>query len=281
MPRVFLPPTISATSWKRGTTAEAGRIQMVRCVRPVLVRESAGARFLSCRAHRFEHARRYHLRAEGLDLLLEIVALDSFFAGHRDDGVGPVELAVEAMRRGARDFIQKPWDNATALAILKRRSSCGRALRKGQRLEAENRAASRRAVPAIDRRTPAMRPVLDVISRVGPIGRERLDHRRKRHRQGSRCADAPLASRYDRRVRWSPSTPADWPRAFSKANFSAMSKARSPMRKAIVSGVSKWRTAAPSFSTKSRIFRFGSRLSCCVCWRRPLLSVWVRRVPAA
>jgi FixJ family two-component response regulator len=31
---------------------------------------------------------------------------------------GSVDLAVEAMRRGARDFIQKPWDNARLSAIL-------------------------------------------------------------------------------------------------------------------------------------------------------------------
>src|SRR5881398_279770 len=48
---------------------------------------------------------------------------------------GSVELAVEAMRRGARDFIQKPWDNARLSAILKTQIELGRALRKGQRLE--------------------------------------------------------------------------------------------------------------------------------------------------
>jgi FixJ family two-component response regulator len=52
---------------------------------------------------------------------------------------GSVELAVEAMRRGARDFIQKPWDNARLSAILGTQIELGRALRKGQRLEAENR----------------------------------------------------------------------------------------------------------------------------------------------
>jgi FixJ family two-component response regulator len=43
------------------------------------------------------------------------------------------------MRRGARDFIQKPWDNARLSAILKTQIELGRALREGQRLEAENR----------------------------------------------------------------------------------------------------------------------------------------------
>jgi DNA-binding NtrC family response regulator len=81
---------------------------------------------------------------------------------------GSVELAVEAMRRGARDFIQKPWDNARLSAILKTQIELGRALRKGQRLEAENRALRAERFPQLIAGSAAMRPVLDVISRVGP-----------------------------------------------------------------------------------------------------------------
>jgi len=81
---------------------------------------------------------------------------------------GSVELAVEAMRRGARDFIQKPWDNARVAAILKTQIELGRALRMGQRLEAENRALRAERFPRLVAQSAAMRPVLDVISRVGP-----------------------------------------------------------------------------------------------------------------
>jgi DNA-binding NtrC family response regulator len=81
---------------------------------------------------------------------------------------GSVELAVEAMRRGARDFIQKPWDNARLSAILKTQIELGRALRRGQRLEAENRALRAERFPQLIAQSAAMRPVLDVISRVGP-----------------------------------------------------------------------------------------------------------------
>ena len=52
---------------------------------------------------------------------------------------GSVELAVEAMRRGARDFVQKPWENARLLTIVRTQIELGRALRRQQRLEAENR----------------------------------------------------------------------------------------------------------------------------------------------
>jgi DNA-binding NtrC family response regulator len=105
---------------------------------------------------------------EGLDLLNRIQSLDSTLPVIVMTAWGSVELAVEAMRRGARDFIQKPWDNARLSAILKTQIELGRALRKGQRLEAENRALRAERFPQLIAHSAAMRPVLDVISRVGP-----------------------------------------------------------------------------------------------------------------
>src|ERR1700722_7418509 len=105
---------------------------------------------------------------EGLDLLNRIQGLDSTLPVIVMTAWGSVELAVEAMRRGARDFIQKPWDNARLSAILKTQIELGRALRKGQRLEAENYALRAERFPQLIAQSIAMRPVLDVISRVGP-----------------------------------------------------------------------------------------------------------------
>src|SRR5208283_5418649 len=105
---------------------------------------------------------------EGLDLLERILELDAALPVIVMTAWGSVELAVEAMRRGARDFIQKPWDNARLSAILKTQIELGRALRKGQRLEAENRALRAERFPQLVVQSAAMRPVLDVISRVGP-----------------------------------------------------------------------------------------------------------------
>src|SRR5712672_3736837 len=76
---------------------------------------------------------------EGLDLLTRIQMLDGTLPVIVMTAWSSIELAVEAMRRGARDFIQKPWDNARLSAILKTQIELGRALRKGQILEAENR----------------------------------------------------------------------------------------------------------------------------------------------
>ena len=105
---------------------------------------------------------------EGLDLLTRIQSLDTTLPVIVMTAWGSVELAVEAMRRGARDFIQKPWDNARVSAILKTQIELGRALHRGQRLEAENRALRAERFPQLVAQSAAMRPVLDVISRVGP-----------------------------------------------------------------------------------------------------------------
>ncbi|HXB68721.1 MAG TPA: sigma-54 dependent transcriptional regulator [Candidatus Acidoferrales bacterium] len=105
---------------------------------------------------------------EGLELLNRIQTLDTTLPVIVMTAWGSVELAVEAMRRGARDFIQKPWDNARLSAILKTQIELGRALRRGQRLEAENRALRAERFPQLIAQSMAMRPVLDVISRVGP-----------------------------------------------------------------------------------------------------------------
>ena len=105
---------------------------------------------------------------EGLELLNRIQLLDSTLPVIVMTAWGSVDLAVEAMRRGARDFIQKPWDNARLTAILKTQIELGRALRRGQRLEDENRALRAERFPQLIAQSAAMRPVLDVISRVGP-----------------------------------------------------------------------------------------------------------------
>jgi DNA-binding NtrC family response regulator len=81
---------------------------------------------------------------------------------------GTVEVAVEAMRRGARDFVQKPWENARLIAIISTQVELSRALRRGQRLEAENQLLRGADLPTLIAQSPTMRPVLERLSRVGP-----------------------------------------------------------------------------------------------------------------
>jgi len=105
---------------------------------------------------------------EGMDLLTRIQSMDSNIPVVVMTAWGSVELAVEAMRRGARDFVQKPWDNARLAVILRTQVELGRALRKGQLLEAENRMLRDEDHPRLIATSPVMKPVLDLISRVGP-----------------------------------------------------------------------------------------------------------------
>ena len=105
---------------------------------------------------------------EGLDLLSRIHAMDSRLPVVLMTAWGTIDLAVEAMRRGARDFVQKPWDNLRLLAILRTQVELGRALRHGERLEAENRLLRGEGRPVMIADSPAMRPVLQMIARVGP-----------------------------------------------------------------------------------------------------------------
>ena len=81
---------------------------------------------------------------------------------------GSVNLAVEAMRRGARDFIEKPWDNERLLTILRTQRDLGRALRRSTRLEAQTRVMQADGVKDVIAQSPAMQPILQLIARVGP-----------------------------------------------------------------------------------------------------------------
>lgn len=105
---------------------------------------------------------------EGLDLLAQVQALDAQLPVIVMTAWANVELVVEAMRRGASDFIQKPWDNARLLNILRTQIELRRALRKAQLLEAENRLLRAEGRPEFIATAPSMQPVLEMIARVGP-----------------------------------------------------------------------------------------------------------------
>ena len=108
---------------------------------------------------------------EGLDLLARIREIDATLPVVVMTAWGSVGLAVEAMRRGARDFVQKPWDNERLLTILRTQVELARALRKGERLEAENRmlrADGGGERPLLIANSEAMRPALELVRHVGP-----------------------------------------------------------------------------------------------------------------
>ncbi len=105
---------------------------------------------------------------EGLDLLSRIRAHDHTLPVIVMTAWGSVDKAVEAMRIGARDFIEKPWDNARLLTTLKTQIELARALRAANRLEQENRLLRRDGMPELIAESPVMRPILQVMERIAP-----------------------------------------------------------------------------------------------------------------
>ncbi len=105
---------------------------------------------------------------EGLDLLSRLQILDATLPVLVMTAWGSIEGAVEAMRRGARDYIEKPWDNARLLQQLRTQIELGRAIRTSQRLESENRTLRRDGTPELVATSAAMQPVLRLMERVGP-----------------------------------------------------------------------------------------------------------------
>src|ERR1041384_4901851 len=106
--------------------------------------------------------------AEGLDLLSRVQGLESPPPVVVMTAWGSIDGAVEAMRRGARDYVEKPWDNRRLLATLRTQVELGRALRQSQRLEIENRTLRKAGLPELIAESPAMQPVLRLMERVGP-----------------------------------------------------------------------------------------------------------------
>ena len=105
---------------------------------------------------------------EGLELVSQLQAIDATLPSIVMTAWGSVEKAVEAMRRGARDFIEKPWDNPRLLATLRTQVELGRALRRSQRLESENRLLRRDGAPELIAESAVMRPVLQLMERIAP-----------------------------------------------------------------------------------------------------------------
>ncbi len=119
---------------------------------------------------------------EGLDLLAQLLATEGAPPVVVMTAWATVDLAVEAMRRGARDFIQKPWENARVLATVRTQLELAGIRRRNARLEAENGFLRRDCDDAaVVRRgkgggkgeeyvagSVSMKPVLDAIASVGP-----------------------------------------------------------------------------------------------------------------
>jgi DNA-binding NtrC family response regulator len=105
---------------------------------------------------------------EGFDLMERIRALDPTLPVLVMTAWSSVAGAVEAMRRGARDYIEKPWDDERVLAAVRTQIELRRAVRHSQRLQEANTRLQRGATPAFIGDTPDIRGIRQVIERIAP-----------------------------------------------------------------------------------------------------------------
>ena len=135
---------------------------------PAEVIEAAATRDLDVALIDLNYSRDTTSGREGLDLLARLRELDAALPVVVMTAWASIDLAVAAMRQGARDFIEKPWENQRLLSVLRTQVELARALRRGDRLEAENQLLrpGRRQMPIAE--SAEMRQVLELVERVGP-----------------------------------------------------------------------------------------------------------------
>ena len=105
---------------------------------------------------------------EGMDLLTAVRQLDPDLPVVVMTAWGSVDGAVEAMRRGAKDYVEKPWDNARLIATIGTQLELGKAKRHGQRLAEANRHRNELPLQEFVAESKTMRPILDLMANVGP-----------------------------------------------------------------------------------------------------------------
>jgi DNA-binding NtrC family response regulator len=139
--------------------------RIVTATRPVEILKAVEGQTLDAVVMDLNYARDTTSGREGLDVLARVRALDATLPIIVMTAYGSVQGAVEAMRRGAADYIEKPWDDERLTAILRTHTELSRAKRANERLATENRRLAPN-VPALIAGSRAMQPVLELIERV-------------------------------------------------------------------------------------------------------------------
>jgi len=141
----------------------------VDCVRsPQLLMEALSEREYDVLLIDLNYTRDTTSGQEGLDLLARIQEYDSRLPVIVMTAWGNIGLAVECIKRGARDFVQKPWENERLLSLIRVHAELRQALRRARQLELENRLLRAEGMPEFIASAPAMQSVLQLIAQVGP-----------------------------------------------------------------------------------------------------------------
>jgi len=141
----------------------------VECVRsPQLVLEALGQSDYDVLLIDLNYTRDTTSGQEGLDLLARIQEIDPRLPVIVMTAWGNIDLAVESIKRGARDFIQKPWENDRLVSLIRVHAELHQALKRARQLELENRLLRAEGMPEFIASAPSMQPVLELIGQVGP-----------------------------------------------------------------------------------------------------------------
>jgi DNA-binding NtrC family response regulator len=141
----------------------------VECVRsPQLVLEALGQSEYDVLLIDLNYTRDTTSGQEGLDLLARVQEMDGRLPVIVMTAWGNIGLAVESIKRGARDFIQKPWENERLISLIRVHAELHQALRRARQLEMENRLLRAEGMPEFVAGAPSMQPVLELIAQVGP-----------------------------------------------------------------------------------------------------------------
>jgi len=135
---------------------------------PAGILSAAAARDFSVALIDMNYTRDTTSGTEGLDLLQRLQQLDPTLPVVVMTAWGSVAGAVAALRRGARDYVEKPFDNSRLLSVLRTQIELGRALRRTQQLETENQALRPVGAPQLIAESAVMQPVLRLMERIGP-----------------------------------------------------------------------------------------------------------------
>src|SRR6202050_45088 len=141
----------------------------VDCVRsPQLLLEALGQTDYDVLLIDLNYTRDTTSGKEGLDLLARLQEIDPRMPVIVMTAWGNIDLAVESIKRGARDFIQKPWENERLISLIRVHAELHSALRRARHLELENRLLRAEGMPEFVAGAPSMQPVLELIAQVGP-----------------------------------------------------------------------------------------------------------------
>jgi DNA-binding NtrC family response regulator len=141
----------------------------VDCVRsPQLLLEALGQADYDVLLIDLNYTRDTTSGKEGLDLLARLQEVDPRMPVIVMTAWGNIDLAVESIKRGARDFIQKPWENERLISLIRVHAELHQALRRARQLELENRLLRAEGMPDFVAAAPSMQPVLELIGQVGP-----------------------------------------------------------------------------------------------------------------